>query len=351
MTVPKTYFHTLDTLRGVAAINVAIFHYHWNVGKGSYLAVDFFLVLSGFVLAHTYLHGRSSTSAVGFISHRLARLYPLHVFTLLTFLLAYYLTKQEMPSYQDGNLMTFLENLTLTQNVGINRHGLNWNYPAWSISVEFWVNILFIFYVRKTTRNITLFVIASLSYLLIVSASGHLDVHFHNYFHFINAGLLRGTAAFFLGILAYRMYLYVRDSRTLQRHASWLELASIALLLLIVLPRDQSTSNLDFFAPYLFLFMVPLFALEQGLLSRLLRYFRHLGTISYSLYLNQFTVLFTVNYLVADWHINSKHPLWVFLAVLIAYSALTYRFIERPARRAGREWLSRLDRQVHQRTG
>ncbi len=179
-------FETLDTLRGLAALVIAVFHFssEW----AGYLAVDFFLVLSGFVLSHSYLYKEATISPVKFISHRISRLYPLHLFTLVAFILIYYFVNDALPSYKDGTIFTFIQNLTLTQNIGFNPSKITFNSPSWSISVEFWVNILFVLFVTRKTRSSTLFFIALIGLLVIYGNTGHLDTHSSNYFTFINSG-------------------------------------------------------------------------------------------------------------------------------------------------------------------
>ena len=85
-------FITLDGLRGVAALAVATRHapFLWQAGHPtgflyeSYLSVDFFFVLSGFVLAYAYDERfRTGMSARQFMSARLIRLYPLYLFAFL----------------------------------------------------------------------------------------------------------------------------------------------------------------------------------------------------------------------------------------------------------------------------
>jgi len=99
-------FSTLDSLRGFAAIAVALFHFYSN--WAGYLAVDFFLVLSGFILSHSYLYKDNATSAIDFISHRVARLYPLHIFSLFTFVLVFAFINGKPPSYPEGTFFTFI---------------------------------------------------------------------------------------------------------------------------------------------------------------------------------------------------------------------------------------------------
>src|SRR5580698_9043340 len=76
-------FSALDGLRGVAAISIVVFHYSQNLGwellPNAYLAVDFFFMLSGFVLAHAYeARLRSGQAVAEFMQRRLIRLYPLY---------------------------------------------------------------------------------------------------------------------------------------------------------------------------------------------------------------------------------------------------------------------------------
>ncbi len=142
----KQRFLALDALRGLAALWVVYFHVFGGLG---YLAVDFFLVLSGFILSHRYWYADKPATPLVFINHRIARLYPLHLYTLLVFVLVHWLMYWTMPSYPDGALFTFVQHLTMMHNIGLNPHGLTWNYPSWSVSVEFVVNILFIFLMTR----------------------------------------------------------------------------------------------------------------------------------------------------------------------------------------------------------
>ena len=105
----KTDLKALDGLRGLAAIAVALFH--WLLSFAGFLAVDFFLVLSGFILAHRYPYSDSPVSSGRFVLSRLARLYPMHLFGLLSYTLVYTLLLKDIPRYPDGTLFTFLRHL------------------------------------------------------------------------------------------------------------------------------------------------------------------------------------------------------------------------------------------------
>src|ERR1700722_20952622 len=88
------FFGALESMRGVAALTVALYHTGWTnpvsdlpFVRNGYLMVDFFFVLSGFVICHSY-GGKieSFQSFSRFIWLRLGRLYPLHVALLFVFL-------------------------------------------------------------------------------------------------------------------------------------------------------------------------------------------------------------------------------------------------------------------------
>jgi peptidoglycan/LPS O-acetylase OafA/YrhL len=333
-------FLALDALRGIAAVWVVYFHIYGGLG---YLAVDFFLVLSGFILSHRYLYSGRPTSALEFINHRIARLYPLHLYTLLMFVVVHWFIYWTMPSFPDGALFTFVQNLTLTHNIGLSPHGLTWNYPSWSVSVEFFVNILFVFLITRETRSGVLFLLGTLGILVLFMQHGQLNTQSENYFGFLNSGLLRGMSSFVLGILSYRVYLFYRDDWRVERYAVWLEAVCVLAVLGILWSRTGTSMGMDVFVPYLALLMVAIFAFEQGWLSRGLRKLAYLGEISYSVYLNHLVVLMLVRKLAKqnDW--DKPVMLGLTLAVVLVYSHFTYRYLEIPLgkkMRRGLEWLT-----------
>ena len=159
---------SLTPLRGLAAIWVICFHYgvvyfafhleHFSrLFSRGYLAVDMFFMLSGFVLSHVYWKTFASDEALrlkdywNFISARIARLYPLHLFNLslflivaLAFSLCGYIAAgklEAIPLHGPRSLMALVANLAMLQ--GLDAGDLAWNYPAWSISIEFLAYFLF----------------------------------------------------------------------------------------------------------------------------------------------------------------------------------------------------------------
>ena len=93
MPVAAERFETLDSWRGICALLVALFHFPaagWleknGFINGSFLFVDFFFVLSGFVIAHAYADRlKDGVSLKRFMVTRFGRLFPLHAFMLAAF--------------------------------------------------------------------------------------------------------------------------------------------------------------------------------------------------------------------------------------------------------------------------
>jgi peptidoglycan/LPS O-acetylase OafA/YrhL len=143
----------LTALRFIAAMWVVSFDY-WHdltavtprlVGKG-YLGVELFFVLSGFILSHVYLQGFGARSFryADFLWARLARVYPVHLVTLLG--MAALVGGATLLGIQAGDKALVWSSLpaqlTLTQAWGLGLHG-GWNHPSWSISAEWFAYLTF----------------------------------------------------------------------------------------------------------------------------------------------------------------------------------------------------------------
>ena len=143
----------LTSLRFFAAVWVVVYHYWSNlqatkplfVDKGV-LGVELFFVLSGFILGHVYLEkvrdGRFDYGA--FLWARLARLYPLHI-AIIAGLSALLLSLTVIGVHAGDQVLiwpSLSAQLTLTQAWGLATRG-GWNYPAWSISAEWFAYLAF----------------------------------------------------------------------------------------------------------------------------------------------------------------------------------------------------------------
>tara|TARA_R110000782_G_scaffold78276_5_gene155209 strand:+ start:95545 stop:96639 length:1095 start_codon:yes stop_codon:yes gene_type:complete len=151
----KAHIHGLTAARGLAAWMVVLFHIRsgtpWLPGgvmavvdKG-YLAVDFFFLLSGFVIylsTHEAMLESGARAIPAFLKRRAARIYPLYGTILaLTILFAALLnaTDRDASGYPWGELPL---HIMMLQNWGFTSE-LTWNHPAWSISTEFAAYLIF----------------------------------------------------------------------------------------------------------------------------------------------------------------------------------------------------------------
>ncbi|MEO0688012.1 MAG: acyltransferase, partial [Cyanobacteria bacterium J06649_11] len=150
----KTHYAVLDSWRGIAACMVVFCHLRQEINghlapldfiKNAYLFVDFFFVLSGFVISHAYASRLNTKSDLWqFMKLRFARLYPLHLFMLGAFV-AFEVARMvigmgttDAPAFSGNtSISAFFSNLFLLHGMGI-QDSLTWNTPSWSISTEFY---------------------------------------------------------------------------------------------------------------------------------------------------------------------------------------------------------------------
>jgi len=363
-------FRSLDGWRGLAAILVALYHleflnhfYDLPFLRNSYLFVDFFFVLSGFVIAHAYQNKlNNNTQLLSFIEKRIARLWPLHIFILFLFLLFELL---KLYLYQTGNwdnntppltgtysIYSLITNVFLLHSLGLHEQ-LTWNYPSWSISVEFYTYLVFAlttFLLQSQTkwlRNaVFIFIIAGCLYLLYKQVADLGDASY-------NWGIFRCIAGFFLGSLCYQLFKLHQAKKLFI--PTILEISILIAIYFFVVHLGHNKYSL--LAPLLFVTAVYIFSLEQGKISDLLKmsFLQDIGKWSYSIYmLHALIILFSgrvINFLsnVLGHDFNSKHTFKensinlilienqyvmdlltiLYLIVLIYLSSLTYKYIEK----------------------
>ena len=353
---------SLTPLRGIAALWVVMFHFCWYfpavhperytgaVYKG-YLAVDMFFVLSGFVITHVYQEGFARRVTGwryrNFLTARVARLYPLHITVLLLFVAtaiaeraAIYAVRgsfEPIPLVGERSLGGFFANLLMLQ--GLWARELNWNDPAWSISVEFLAYLLFplVFPLLWRTGPVGKSAIGG----LLAAVLGWLAYRTGDYFNQWNGvyAIIRCLPEFMAGSLLYSAYQSGVFASILSNDVT---LGAVLLLLGALLHVAAPDLGIIALFPLLILTAV----LNKGQFARLLNSapLVWLGTISYSLYLLHWFVLFVTIEVARllpgrDLANLSLARSLVLMATLIALSlalaTLTYPFIEV----AGRRWL------------
>lgn len=288
-------FSALDSWRGIAALIVALSRFHADgrlfqspLVVNSYLFVDFFFVLSGFVIAHAYFAKVTDLAGLqSFAIRRFGRLWPLHALMLGLFI-AYETLRLLMPAQGAGfppftgprAPSTIPAELGFLTTLGYGPTG--WNHPSWSISAEFWTYLLFglvcLFARSLFAWAAALMVVIGLGLAMAMSPSG-MDITF-------NWGLARCVAGFFTGTLTYFAWVRLHDRVRLSPLLFTLAEAGVVALALGFV-WSVGTSVASFAAPAVFAALVLVFAFEGGALSRLLRRgpFLLLGELSYSIYM------------------------------------------------------------------
>ena len=366
-TLKARYLSNLTPLRGVAALLVAVFHFEMAMGRfvparitmffeKSYLMVDLFFVMSGFIMLHVY--GRSFSRGLAkenvrhFFVARFARTYPLHLFTLLLLvLIVRYLTNWGNPPIPLEQPRDILPNVFLLQSFGV-CHIYNWNIPSWSISAEWGAYILFPLLAlwigrRKTSASVLLAVFVAAAYICIMYVLPRVNPLSpstpvpHNLNTTFDYGYLRGIAGFVIGMLIYQLY-HQEGVRTVFGS----DRATVVIVLLVIAGLHFAIN--DALVVVLFAALVYNFAVNNGLLHQLCnhRIPQYLGDISYSIYLMQIFpqepfshgwrlpgVTGTVR---GKFNIDFGPGLFycvIYLVLLVALASITYYVIERPCRK------------------
>ena len=165
----KPRYEILDGLRGVAALMVIIFHcfetyipvFGTQIVNHGYLAVDFFFVLSGFVIGYAYDDRWDRMSTWGFFKRRLVRLHPLVILGTILGALLYFCQDVAFPMIKDVPLWKYLLCLVmglLMIPAGPKMDIRGWgetnsfNGPNWSLTYEYIGNILYAFFFRRLPK-------------------------------------------------------------------------------------------------------------------------------------------------------------------------------------------------------
>ena len=294
-------FDILDSFRGIAAIFIIIHNIRFS---GSITELTFFLdgkifvemffVLSGFVLTHGYAF-RSISFKKFFIS-RTFRIFPLHIFMLILVVtsevikyLAYQygipfnhipLTEGESPSFLLYHIFLVQSWLPFVPSTGFNN-------PAWSISLEYYMYMIFFvtLLIKHINKTYLWFLISMISFFFIINEIGTYRV-------------LRGLSSFFLGSLTYLLYRnFYSNLVTISK--KYFSLLEFLILFAIVILLSSHIEYKAILATFLFSIQMLVFAFEKGVISTFLKrsFFLYIGKISYSIYLIHYFILSIVMFI------------------------------------------------------
>lgn len=250
----KPHYEILNGLRGVAAVMVIFYHIFEAFATSSvdqrfnhgYLAVDFFFILSGFVVGYAYDDRWGRMNKKDFFKRRLIRLHPMivlgTVLGVITFLIQGSVQWDGTSVPFSMVMLSMLLSLFLIPalpgsgaEVRGNGEMFPLNGPSWSLFFEYIGNILYALILRKlSTKALTVFVAASglglLSFAVFnLSGNGHLGVGWSLLDNNLLGGSLRLLFAFSMGLLLSRNFKPVKI-----RGAFWI--CSLTIVVLLSLP-------------------------------------------------------------------------------------------------------------------
>jgi peptidoglycan/LPS O-acetylase OafA/YrhL len=371
-------FDALDSWRGICALLVAAFHFPLAgpisqnaLVRGSFLFVDFFFVLSGFVFAHAYSARLANGMGLKrFLIMRFGRLMPLHLFMLLV-LFVLELTRWYMPQLGNGHdvftgrntLEGMLASVLMVHSIGFTSQ-LTWNTPSWSISAEMIAYIAFgciLVFAYRSHKIIAAFIALASLLVLYAYSPTFIEVTY-------DLGAVRCLFGFSGGVLAHGLYKKTKSLHQTGRQNTlfWTGAEMAVIVGVVAFFSLLNTGIYNLLAPLIFSLTVLVFVPEGGLISRLLanRPFVYLGAISYSIYLTHLTIQASLYALARYGHgqfgwkdltkleiagarnfaygaAENGALVALMLFLTIVMSALTYRYVERPSREWFRKFAAR----------
>ncbi|WP_025763978.1 acyltransferase family protein [Dyadobacter tibetensis] len=329
----------LDGLRGI--FSVLVVAHHHNAVKDSIfynnffvinsdLFVDFFFVLSGFVIAMNYnTRINSAPDFFDFLKKRIIRLYPLLVFTELVFLIFNVIgDHSSLKNFSMDSMYYFrtvTDTLTFMGSTPIFGDWIGLNYPSWSISAEMIAYIVYglviVLMLRYRYLAFTIITIICIGFMIWKG----------QYILAYDYGFVRGILCFGIGVFTHAL------CSRMNLNLSFAEFPYLALLVGAMYYTHHWQLNLGkLMFPFLFSLGIIVYANSTGIITRLLssRPMQYLGKISYSIYLNHAIVLILMNVvLFRFFKLPTSEPM-VLLSLIasivftVIYSHFTYHFIE-----------------------
>lgn len=338
----RTTLPALTGLRGVAAWWVVIYHFREVIPRSNlnlcqsildhgYLAVDMFFVLSGFIISLNYSDSFrffSWHSYGRFLGLRLGRIYPLHLFMMAMYLLnplAIILFSHEHFPGNRYSIAYYVMNLFLVQDWGFARD-LAWNVPAWSISAEWFVYLVFpciaIFGRLASTRwraIIGILVCLTILYYSIQIVGEGIP----------ESGLLRCLLEFIIGSLIYQLSRQKAEAE--RRPARSAIIVSFGLMVLVIM------TSVPVYPVSASAWALLIYGLlnKNNLLSWLLssKPIYILGELSYSTYLVHYFVRDWVKFTLLRGNVDPVLAFSIYLLGTATASLVLYRLIEVPGRK------------------
>jgi peptidoglycan/LPS O-acetylase OafA/YrhL len=342
----KPHYPILDGLRGTAAILVVIFHLfeaYFPVPANhpmhhGYLAVDFFYLLSGFVVGYAYDDRWGKMSVMDFIRIRLIRLHPLVVLGVAIGAICFWFDPYTDPAHHIGLLKLIgimLIGFTLLPSPDVRGWGETHSLdgPCWSLLQEYIANLIYAFFGRKMTRTVLWIIVIISGIGLTITSVWHGDVATGWGYSTFWIAVVRMMYPFFAGLLLFRFGRLIRIPMAYT-------VCSLILVVLFFMPTFKWNGFYEA-ACIIIAFPIIVSAGAGGKISgRWAGICKFSGAISYPIYIVHYPFI----YIYTAW-VSQKKPmpaqiipvavgLFLFF-ILLAWAAL--KFYDEPVR----AWLKR----------
>ena len=364
----RKYFYNINFLRFIFAVSILLLHFTGmslrnlnieiprfadlaNKFSLGYICVDYFFIISGFLLAIKYIQkdirGGGTIDMLNFSLHKIVRLMPPIYFGIIMFAILSCFNIVQFNIFENIECLFLLTGLGITSD--IHHQGLGNLHPAWFVSTLFWVMVFYQYLFNNfSKKSINLFVVLSviLGYgIITTSQNGVIGGRIANtYFGLFNLGILRGLCGIGLGycianfynkILPYISEIKLKFSTKLI--LSFVQLSAVSFLIYSLFIKRYLYNN-DIFYILLFTIIFFLMLINKDYISRLFdnKYLSRLGIYSYSIYvmhalcMDVFVKLF---YNHNNINILLKHPdLYTYIAIvlMILTGIATYYMVEKP---------------------
>jgi peptidoglycan/LPS O-acetylase OafA/YrhL len=289
--MPK--LHNITYLKGICALVICFIHFKIFITDLKNVDLDylfyfvhFFFVISGFVIFIKYFNNiKTFDSVIYFLKKRFSRLYPLHIFLLILFLLLeiakmiaqdHFNIKPNYDTFIKNNFESFIYNIFLVHNIFGNP--LSFNGPSWAVGSEFFAYLVFsitIFFLR--TKIIIFIIFFILFYSKYYSSSAFYSVHgFSTNLNCLYAFIIGGL----FGIT------FIKQ-----------KFSSVILILFFLLTFIIYNKYYLALLPFLFGYILYQSSLKRNVLLKFFFFsslFKFIGKISYSIYLIHSLVLWIV---------------------------------------------------------
>lgn len=310
----KPHYQVLDGLRGVAAIIVVFFHlaeplsssHSDNIVNHGYLAVDFFFLLSGFVIGYAYDDRWNTLTIRGFLRRRFERLQPLVVLGMTLGALGFYFTDSTIwPLIHTVPLwklmVVMLIGYTLIP-IPISMDIRGWqemhplNSVGWSLFFEYIANILYAIGLRKlSNKALTCFVIlagAVLLHLAVTNANGDVSGGWTLNVEHLRIGITRTMFPFFAGLLLSR----IAQPIHIKNAFLW---CSLLVAIVLLMPRIGGVTHLwmnGLYEAFCIIIVFPLIVYigASGVMHNKTedKICKFLGNLSYPLYMTHYVLVY-----------------------------------------------------------